>query len=108
MKNPERFIFVKLFVKLFVKRLAVISLALFSMTANHALAYSSFSEPNEADLDNHQTYRNHDGDTVHSPAHSRTGQIPSGATAQCRDGTWSFSQHRSGTCSRHGGVAAWH
>jgi hypothetical protein len=32
---------------------------------------------------------------------------PPGATAQCRDGTFSFSQHRSGTCSHHGGVAAW-
>ncbi len=32
---------------------------------------------------------------------------PAGATARCRDGTYSFSQHRSGTCSRHQGVAAW-
>ncbi len=32
---------------------------------------------------------------------------PAGATAQCRDGTYSFSQHHSGTCSYHGGVATW-
>jgi hypothetical protein len=32
---------------------------------------------------------------------------PNGATAKCRDGTMSFSAHRSGTCSRHGGVAQW-
>jgi hypothetical protein len=32
---------------------------------------------------------------------------PAGATAQCRDGSYSFSQHRSGTCSGHGGVAVW-
>lgn len=32
---------------------------------------------------------------------------PNGATAKCRDGTLSFSAHRSGTCSRHGGVAQW-
>ena len=32
---------------------------------------------------------------------------PPGATAQCRDGTYSFSQHHSGTCSHHGGVARW-
>ena len=31
----------------------------------------------------------------------------SGATAQCRDGSYSNSQHRSGTCSHHGGVARW-
>lgn len=30
---------------------------------------------------------------------------PNGATAKCRDGTMSFSAHRSGTCSRHQGVA---
>lgn len=30
---------------------------------------------------------------------------PNGATAKCRDGTMSMSAHRSGTCSRHGGVA---
>jgi large subunit ribosomal protein L22e/Meckel syndrome type 1 protein len=30
---------------------------------------------------------------------------PNGATAKCRDGTMSFSAHRSGTCSRHRGVA---
>ena len=32
---------------------------------------------------------------------------PPGATAQCRDGSYSFSQHHSGTCSHHGGVATW-
>ena len=32
---------------------------------------------------------------------------PPGATAQCNDGTYSFSQHHSGTCSHHGGVAQW-
>ncbi|MGD0715339.1 MAG: DUF3761 domain-containing protein [Gaiellaceae bacterium] len=32
---------------------------------------------------------------------------PPGATARCRDGTYSYSQHRSGTCSHHGGVAVW-
>ena len=33
--------------------------------------------------------------------------VPNGATARCRDGTYSFSKHRSGTCSHHGGVATW-
>jgi S1-C subfamily serine protease len=32
---------------------------------------------------------------------------PAGASAQCRDGTYSFSSHRRGTCSHHGGVATW-
>ncbi len=61
------------------------------------------SQPSNLSNDNH--YQNSDGNTVHSPAYSNT--IPSGATAQCRDGSYSFSQHRQGTCSHHGGVAQW-
>jgi hypothetical protein len=50
-------------------------------------------------------YRNIDGNAIHGPmqANSR----PDGATAHCRDGSWSFSQHHRGTCSHHGGVASW-
>jgi len=33
---------------------------------------------------------------------------PTGATALCRDGTLSYSQHHSGTCSNHDGVAVWY
>jgi hypothetical protein len=57
-------------------------------------------------LSNDNHYTNSDGQRVHSPAYS-TGGVPAGATAQCRDGTYSFSQHRSGTCSHHGGVDHW-
>jgi uncharacterized protein DUF3761 len=32
---------------------------------------------------------------------------PAGATALCNDGTYSESQHRSGTCSKHKGVKQW-
>ena len=33
---------------------------------------------------------------------------PAGTTALCNDGTYSYSQHHSGTCSHHGGVAAFY
>lgn len=33
--------------------------------------------------------------------------MPTGATARCKDGTYSMSKTRSGTCSQHGGVANW-
>ncbi len=36
-----------------------------------------------------------------------TAPIPQGASAQCNDGTYSYSQHHQGTCSHHGGVAEW-
>lgn len=32
---------------------------------------------------------------------------PAGATARCRNGQWSSSQNRPGTCSSNGGVACW-
>lgn len=32
----------------------------------------------------------------------------SGASAKCGDGTLSYSAHRRGTCSHHGGVAVWY
>jgi len=51
------------------------------------------------------TYVNSDGITVCNPYSAPT--APAGATAQCVDGTYSFSLHRSGTCSHHGGVAQW-
>jgi hypothetical protein len=51
------------------------------------------------------TYVNSAGNTVCSPEQSPT--VPAGATAECEDGTYSFSQSRSGTCSHHGGVAKW-
>lgn len=65
------------------------------------------SSATKTGLSNSNYYVNTDGNTVHSPAYSTTGSIPSGASAKCRDGTYSFSQHRQGTCSGHGGVASW-
>ena len=47
-------------------------------------------------------YKNVSGNCVHRPSTS-----PIGATARCRDGVYSYSQHASGTCSGHGGVATW-
>ena len=50
-------------------------------------------------------YTNTYGNRVQSPTYYTT--APAGATALCRDGTYSFSQSRRGTCSHHGGVAKW-
>ena len=41
------------------------------------------------------------------PVAAEAASAPPGATARCRGGTYSFSHHRSGTCSHHGGVALW-
>ena len=53
-----------------------------------------------------KSYVNVDGIHVKSPVFSDT--KPEGASARCRDGSYSFSLHRRGTCSHHGGVAEWY
>ena len=50
-------------------------------------------------------YTNVSGHQVHRPVHASS--APAGASAKCGDGTYSFSEHRQGTCSHHGGVASW-
>lgn len=57
------------------------------------------------ELSNNNSYINSVGNEVHSPAYAPS--VPSGATAICGDGTYSFSQSRRGTCSHHGGVREW-
>ena len=52
-------------------------------------------------------YINSQGQWVASPTRTADGQAPAGASAKCRDGTFSFSKSRRGTCSHHGGVAEW-
>lgn len=52
-------------------------------------------------------YINSRGQWVPSPTRTQDGRPPAGASAQCRDSTYSFSQSRRGTCSHHGGVARW-
>jgi Protein of unknown function (DUF3761) len=45
--------------------------------------------------------------TKSAPTATAGNTDPTGATAKCKDGTYSKSAHRSGTCSSHGGVAEW-
>lgn len=68
---------------------------------------SQGSSQSDDNLSNDRHYRNVGGEEVHSPAYSEDGAVPVGASAQCADGTYSFSEHRQGTCSHHGGVSSW-
>lgn len=55
----------------------------------------------------HHYYKNSRGVMVHSPVRTTSGNAPAGASARCRDGSYSVSQSRRGTCSHHNGVAGW-
>jgi hypothetical protein len=71
--------------------------------ALEALALIAWVSAAQAAGDDYYTKVN--GQRVHRPVHAD--HAPKGATARCRDGSYSFSQHHQGTCSHHGGVAAW-
>jgi len=43
----------------------------------------------------------------HGGAPEEAAASASGATARCKDGTYSHAEHREETCFRHGGVAKW-
>lgn len=51
-------------------------------------------------------YTNSKGQQVKSPV--KTMIAPKGASAKCKDGTYSFSKSRRGTCSGHKGVSVWY
>lgn len=70
-------------------------------------AATSNSKPkqSQANCADNGTYVNSKGQVVKRP--ENCSGPPKGATAQCRDGSYSFSQSRRGTCSHHGGVAKW-
>lgn len=71
---------------------------------NHATTQAK-SQQSEPTCTNNGTYTNSKGQTVKRP--ESCSSAPQGATAQCRDGSYSFSQSHRGTCSHHGGVAKW-
>jgi hypothetical protein len=76
-----------------------------SQSGQKTTANGPKSKQTTANCTNNGTYINSKGETVKRPENCSA--APQGATALCRDGTYSFSQSRRGTCSHHGGVAKW-
>jgi hypothetical protein len=73
--------------------------------ATSRAASQAKSQQTEPTCTNNGTYTSSNGQTVKRPETCST--APQGATAQCRDGSYSFSQSHRGTCSHHFGVAKW-
>jgi hypothetical protein len=84
----------------------VISMAIASFGVDTAHARSHHAAGETALVTNHH-YVNSSGHVVRSPSNTVSGRAPQGASAHCSDGSYSFSEHRRGTCSHHGGVAVW-
>lgn len=79
-----------------------------TVTKQSSTQTNTVVEQNTDGLSNDNYYVNSQGNTVHSPAYAvEENTIPAGASARCKDGTYSFSQNRRGTCSGHGGVSEW-
>ena len=43
----------------------------------------------------------------YAPGKSGDAKAPAGASANCRDGTWSVSKSHRAACAKHGGVGKW-
>lgn len=74
-------------------------------TPNGAATSSDKPNRGKVNCNNNGAYVNSKGQTVQRP--ETCSAPPQGATAHCRDGTYSFSRNRRGTCSHHGGVGKW-
>jgi Protein of unknown function (DUF3761) len=62
----------------------------------------SFARDIPADPSSNTFYRSSDGSKIHGPTKTADAAY-GGVSADCRDGTQSYSHHHSGTCSGHGG-----
>jgi hypothetical protein len=75
--------------------------------SNSPIVEVKCTRPDEGNLTGHGCYVNRYGNSVHRPSRTHNGAPPTRATALCGDGTYSFSQHASGTCSHHRRVQSW-
>lgn len=87
-----------------VAALATLTLALFAQSPQPTSPPPP-QQPQQHKCTDNGSYVNSKGETVKRPENCSA--APQGATAQCRDGSYSFSHSRSGACSHHGGIAKW-
>lgn len=74
-------------------------------STHHGPAAHSYHHSTTTAHTHRSYYGNRSGHRVHTPVQALA--TPAGATARCGDGSYSFSEHRRGTCSHHGGVGSW-
>jgi Protein of unknown function (DUF3761) len=84
---------------------AILLTSLFSQTPQPSRTQPQEQQKSQPICTDNGTYLNGKGERVKRPENCSA--APQGATAQCRDGSYSFSKSRRGTCSHHGGVVKW-
>jgi hypothetical protein len=91
-----------------MRKFVIALIILAGMASAIPAANAQCARPDESNLQSHGCYLKRNGASVHQPAKPNDStQPPANATARCSDGSYSYSQNRSGTCSHHGGVASW-
>lgn len=86
-------------------RKLVLAVALIANVLPSVADARSRHHPSYSYFDSQDYYTAASGDRVHRPV--RASSAPAGPSAKCRDGSYSFSEIRRGTCSHHGGVGTW-
>jgi hypothetical protein len=89
--------------------LAIVSAVSADTTGHHWSSVAARELARRASLDSETTARaaRRTARALNRERQSSVSTAPSGASAQCRDGTYSFSSSHRGACSHHGGVATW-
>jgi hypothetical protein len=103
-EKEARMSFVRRFVSAVVLA-AVLLPAVFAQTPQPSASQPQQQQKAKPKCSDTGTYVNSKGETVKRPENCSS--APKGATAQCGDGTYSFSGSHRGTCSHHGGVSKW-
>ena len=104
-RNADRFTKGEVVTKLLVALLFLPLVAFGDDKSSPQMPATSQSVTSDMQSNKHCT--NSDGQVVHSPTKTNGGKASEGATAKCKDGSYSFSQHHSSTFSHHGGVVTW-
>ena len=89
-----------------MRRVFAVALALAMLTPSTGIARTTHhATQSYLNIYGSENYTARSGHRVHRPVGAN--RAPAGASAQCGDLTYSFSESRRGTCSHHGGGSHW-
>ena len=87
--------------------LRIVLLSILLALAGGAFAQSSGSSAGDQGSSGANDRGSTSGRRQHKPLAEPKGNVPAGATARCKDDTYSTDKNRNKACAGHGGVAQW-